>query len=129
MTTPLTADRLDHLKAALRRRRAGLENQLAEHLHGRTRAERAHDVMQQDGDDAPQRAPEREVAAALTDLERHELDAVVAALRRIERGEYGQCADCGVDIPYERLQAEPWALRCVACETAREREALRRAGA
>jgi molybdopterin-guanine dinucleotide biosynthesis protein A len=60
----------------------------------------------QDADDAPQRAPERVVAAALTGLEQRELDAVAAALQRIERGAYGQCADCGADIPFDRLLVE-----------------------
>jgi len=27
----------------------------------------------------------------------------------------------GTDIPFDRLKIEPWALRCVACETLRER--------
>lgn len=129
MNTPLTAGQRAQLQTALTLRRQALERQLAEHLHGQTRAERAHDVLTQDGDDAPQRLPERDIAAALTDLERSELDAVSAALQRLERGEYGQCVDCGVDIPFDRLRAEPWALRCVDCASAREREAQRRAGA
>jgi RNA polymerase-binding transcription factor DksA len=127
MNAPLTAGQLAQLRAAMTQRREGLEKQLAEHLHGQSRVERAREVLQQDGDDPPQRLPERDIAAALTDLERSELDAVTAALLRLERGEYGQCADCGVDIPYERLQAEPWALRCVDCASARERAAQRRA--
>ncbi len=39
----------------------------------------------------------------------------------------GRCVDCGVDIPFDRLKAEPWALRCVDCASARERAAARRA--
>ena len=31
------------------------------------------------------------------------------------------CTDCGDEIPLERLQLAPQALRCVACETQRER--------
>ncbi len=128
MNAPLTAGQRAELEAALVARRRGLEKQLADHLYGKTRVERAHEVAQQDGDDPPQRLPERDIAAALTNFERAELDAVVAALQRLERGEYGICADCGVDIPFERLRAEPWALRCIDCESAREREALRRGG-
>ena len=63
----------------------------------------------------PQRQPERDVAVALTNLERRELDAVVQALSRLEAGRYGRCARCGVDIPFDRLRAEPWALHCVSC--------------
>jgi len=85
-------------------------------------------VLMQDGDDMPQRVPERDIAAALTDRELRELDAVAAALQRIERDQYGQCVDCGVVIPFERLLAEPWALRCFDCASAREREAQRGSG-
>ncbi len=115
-------DQRTRLEHALKLRRQALEAQLAEHLHGLARAERAHDVLMQDADDAPQRAPERVVAAALTGLEQRELDAVAAALQRLERGAYGQCADCGADIPFDRLLVEPAALRCVGCASARERE-------
>ena len=121
MNAPLTAGQRAQLEAELTTRRQALERQLAEHLHGQTRAERAHDVLQQDGDDASQRLPERDIAGALTDLESAELDLVHAALKRLERGDYGRCADCGVDIPFDRLKAEPWALRCVDCASARER--------
>jgi len=120
MTPQLTAGQRAELQAALTRRQQALTTQLAEHLHGTTRAERAHDVLMQDGDDAPQRLPERDIAAALTDMERRELDAVMAALQRMERGGYGQCVDCGVAIAFERLRVEPWALRCIECASARE---------
>jgi DnaK suppressor protein len=117
MNTPLTAGQKALLYAELIQRRDALNAQLASHLHGQTRAERAHDVLNQDGDDAPQRLPEREIAQALTDHERRELDAVSAAMLRLDKGEYGRCADCSTDIPYDRLKAEPWAQRCVPCAT------------
>lgn len=121
MSTPLTAGQRALLEAELQQRRQRLDRQLSEHLHGQSAAERAHEVLEQDNDDAPQRLPEREVAAALTEQERRELEGVNAALARIARGEYGRCIDCGVEIPFDRLKAEPAALRCVDCETRRER--------
>lgn len=121
MSTPLTSGQQALLKADLEQRRATLSGQLAEHLHGQSRADRAREVMQQDGDDAAQRLPERDIAAALTAHEQRELDAVSAALQRLQRGEYGSCAECGVAIPFDRLKAEPWALRCVDCEARREK--------
>lgn len=125
MGTHLTAGQHALLEAELEQRRNALAGQLAAHLHGQTRAERAHDVLQQDGDDAPQRAPELALAAALTERERRELDAVTAALQRLARGTYGQCSDCGTGIPFDRLKVEPWAERCVVCETAREQPSNR----
>jgi DnaK suppressor protein len=121
MSTPLTSGQIALLRSELEQRRAQIRQQLTEHLHGRSRAEHAADVAGQDADDAPQRYPEREIASALTDHERRELEAVNAALQRVEREVYGVCSDCGTDIPFDRLRAEPWAMRCVACETAHER--------
>ncbi|MEA2638464.1 MAG: DnaK suppressor protein [Chloroflexota bacterium] len=37
------------------------------------------------------------------------------ALERIDTGAYGRCVACGDLIPAERLQAVPWASRCVPC--------------
>jgi DnaK suppressor protein len=45
-----------------------------------------------------------------------ELRAVEAAQERIASGQYGSCIDCGGQIPYERLLAQPTALRCVDCQ-------------
>jgi RNA polymerase-binding transcription factor DksA len=38
------------------------------------------------------------------------------ALQRLEAGTYGQCVDCGRDLPDERLEARPEAERCVQCQ-------------
>ena len=58
-------------------------------------------------------------AEARRDLQ--ELSAIGHALLRLDAGNYGSCADCGVAIPTARLLAQPAALTCVACQAARER--------
>ncbi len=45
--------------------------------------------------------------------ERALLTEVEDALKRIEDGTYGHCVDCGKLIPEKRLEAIPWASRCV----------------
>lgn len=120
MNTHLTAGQHALLEAELQQRQRALRGQLDEHLHGQTRAERAAERLAQDGDDGPQRAPELAMAAALTDREQRELEAVNAALQRLGKGGYGSCVDCGADIPFDRLKVEPWAERCVPCATKRE---------
>jgi RNA polymerase-binding transcription factor DksA len=45
------------------------------------------------------------------------------ALARLEAGDYGDCVDCGEAIPVARLQAQPFAIRCVGCQERRERAA------
>ena len=50
-----------------------------------------------------------------------ELQAIDRALDRLHSPEYGLCADCGTDIPFTRLQANPIATRCTPCQAAYER--------
>jgi DnaK suppressor protein len=120
MSPTLTTGQHAWLQTLLEQRQHDLKAQLANHLHGLSTAERAAEVLAQDGDDAPQRAPERDVAAALTAAEQRELQAAGAALQRLTQGAYGLCSDCGAAIPFDRLKVEPSALRCVPCETTHE---------
>ena len=43
--------------------------------------------------------------------DQEELMAIEAARARIAAGRYGECADCGKAIPFERLKAQPAAMR------------------
>jgi len=52
----------------------------------------------------------------------NELRALEAALNRLDDGAgFGLCAECGLEIPFERLKAEPAALRCFDCQSVHER--------
>jgi len=126
MSTHLTAGQRALLRAALEQRQHQLDRRLADHLGGRSRAEHAREVLKQDDDDAPQRESEREMDMALSDLETQEVGEVSEALRRLDGEGFGLCIACGNEIPFDRLRAEPWAMRCVSCETARELAAQRR---
>jgi RNA polymerase-binding transcription factor DksA len=48
-----------------------------------------------------------------------DLDALDAALGRVEAGTYGACTRCGGPIGEERLAANPATLVCVACAALR----------
>ncbi len=37
------------------------------------------------------------------------------ALKRLHQPDYGVCIDCGRDIGFVRLKADPWILHCQAC--------------
>jgi DnaK suppressor protein len=50
-----------------------------------------------------------------------ELRALEAALKRLEDGTYGLCLDCGEEVPFARLQAQPAAGRCLACQQRHEK--------
>ena len=45
-----------------------------------------------------------------------ELGEVEAALARVEDGGYGTCSSCGEPIGWPRLNAQPTAERCIACQ-------------
>ena len=44
------------------------------------------------------------------------LAEIDAALERIDAGTYGNCANCGAEIPTERLEALPYATLCIDCK-------------
>ena len=121
----LTAGQHALLESALEQRQQQLDRSLADHHGGLSRTEHANEMLVQDGHDAPQREGERELDLALSDRETQELGAVSQALMRLRAGEYGNCRDCGAEIPFDRLRIEPWALRCVPCETRHETNSRR----
>lgn len=55
----------------------------------------------------------REVALAISDVERKQLRLVDEALERFEKGTYGFCEYSGEPIGFKRLQVVPWAKLCV----------------
>ncbi|WP_263081317.1 TraR/DksA family transcriptional regulator [Endozoicomonas sp. Mp262] len=59
---------------------------------------------------------------ALANKEQHQaqLRKVLAALARVETGDYGYCLDCDEDIGYSRLKARPEAAYCLKCQSQRE---------
>ena len=50
-----------------------------------------------------------------------ELRTLEVALKRVADGTYGLCVDCGEDIPFARLHAQPGAARCLRCQERHER--------
>ena len=40
---------------------------------------------------------------------------IEAALKRIDEGDYGYCAECGEPIPEKRLKIDLTATRCAGC--------------
>jgi len=49
------------------------------------------------------------------------LVAIEAAIRRISEGSFGKCITCGDEINKVRLEAIPWATKCIACKTKDEK--------
>jgi len=59
---------------------------------------------------------------ALRDRADNQLILVDEALARIAAGTFGACVRCGGPIQPERLEALPWAARCIDCQRLAARE-------
>ena len=75
------------------------------------------DVEVGDEADVATRTSEREILFELSDNERQMLDAIEAALRKIEHSKFGVCESCGKKILSVRLKALPHARYCIGCQS------------
>jgi DnaK suppressor protein len=66
--------------------------------------------------DAASGTLDREIDYTLEGHSEQVLAEIDTALTRIEDGTFGTCANCGKDIPEERLEARPWASLCIDCQ-------------
>ena len=67
-------------------------------------------------DSRAQVATEREMEFAMDEHESSAIRTIDLALKRIAAGVYGDCMECGDEIPLQRLQASPQSLRCISCQ-------------
>jgi len=58
--------------------------------------------------------------SSLQDTRIEEYNRIVKALKMIDEGEYGICADCQAIISEKRLKSYPNATRCISCQEAHE---------
>lgn len=63
----------------------------------------------------------RELMFSLSDSERQRLLQIEDALRRMDEGSYGRCANCAGPINPRRLEAVPWTRFCIDCQELVER--------
>jgi len=64
---------------------------------------------------------DRELDYSLEENEGRLLQAINAALMRMDDGTYGICVSCGQPIATERLEALPWTTQCIDCKRKEER--------
>lgn len=112
-TTPLTPDQLAHFREKLVQLRGDVASEL-QHEHEEITVER-----EQHYDDVPPVSTDTVVRMSMHELDR--IEAIDAALERIEKGTFGVCVKTGKPIPLERLEAIPYADTTVEAE--REEEA------
>lgn len=91
--------------------------------------ERSDNTRVTDGQDGVDAEHRDDLDLALLQMRGETVARIDAALRRLEAGTYGICADCDQPIASERLGALPFAARCRPCEEAREAAAMPRRSA
>ncbi len=119
---PLTPEQLATLRGAIHGRREALDAELRRDA-ARSREESFGALAGPVTDKA-----DEAVADLISDIDHAELSRDLAELRelaaaaaRLAAGSYGRCADCGSEIGFERLRAQPAALRCAECQRVHEK--------
>ncbi|HYI73952.1 MAG TPA: TraR/DksA C4-type zinc finger protein [Gaiellaceae bacterium] len=110
---------LDHFRSVLESERTRLEGARDAVHHEGSLLEESGDLAIGSGDHIADSATDtylRELDEGLEENADHLLEEVGAALSRIEDGTYGTCVACGKPIPPERLEAIPYAARCIEDE-------------
>jgi RNA polymerase-binding protein DksA len=119
----LTDRQLAQLRAKLEARRAQL---LAEAQQGldesatRSFAATPDRPIAESGDESVA-DEEEDLNLAMIGRDVNELHDIDGALARMDDGTYGQCTECGGEIPFARLEAYPTATRCVRDQEIYER--------
>ena len=118
----LTPPQMQSLQKTIEQRRSVLVDELREDME-RVRRDRHEDLA-----GAAPDAGDESVATLIADLEHadlgrdlDELRALEQARARLSDGSYGICIDCGRDIGFERLKANPSAVRCIEDQTRYEK--------
>jgi DnaK suppressor protein len=116
MTQTLTPTQRDELKTLLLKRREELQQEMQQNRENLAPPSADQGAM-------VQRNVAREVDQALTDMDAGDLTRIDRALKAMADGSYGQCEECGCDIPFERLKVEPQTEHCVICKARWEKAA------
>jgi DnaK suppressor protein len=125
----LDAKALETLRQSMQSRLAALREEIRATLI-RNDAEQYLEVADEVRDLGAEAFATLIVDVGLADVERDliEVRALEQALRRLEQGNYGTCEACGRPIGYERLKAEPSAVRCVECQRLYEKTHFQKYG-
>jgi RNA polymerase-binding transcription factor len=118
----LTIEQRESLQRKLSDRAAALRDEIAAVL-GRSGSPEAISLANHLDEIDDEAVADLETSLDVAEVERdvRELREVERTLKDLHEPDYGVCADCGTDIPYSRLSANPSATRCISCQRAFER--------
>jgi DnaK suppressor protein len=108
---------------AFRTRLTDRRNELVRKLSEfRNESKEVETEVAQDLADKAESSYTKEFLLSLSDAEREQLFQIDAALKRIAKGEFGQCQMCQKEIGKKRLNALPWTPLCIDCQEKAESE-------
>lgn len=120
MSTTLTPGQTALLESQLTLARRRVQAALQAQREGASRVAHAAELLADDPHDQREHAADRELDQARDSHLLAELQSLDDALARLHGPGFGQCIDCASTIPFDRLQHQPQALRCVDCQAAVE---------
>ena len=114
----LTQDRLKRLETNLRERQRLLTEEVNAKRHD-TAAASTEDQIGGVGDPGDESVARMQTDLSIEEVGRDtdELRNIESTLERIKAGTYGNCEECGNEIDYRRLEAQPTATRCILCQS------------
>ncbi|OQW41289.1 MAG: conjugal transfer protein TraR [Proteobacteria bacterium SG_bin4] len=110
-----TEEQLTQLKAALHKRYLDLQQVIRDEL--------AHtqDISDSELAEYLNNIPD-EIDTALVDRQINEMRELEISMKYLSELEFGDCIDCGNEIGFERLLAQPSAQRCIQCQNKYEKD-------
>lgn len=109
-----TEDQLRRLKTALQKRYLALQEEVNnELLRSRATRDSGQNEYSSNGLD--------DIDTALIDRQINEMRELEMSMEYLSELEFGDCIDCGGEIGFERLLAQPSAQRCIECQSKYEK--------
>jgi DnaK suppressor protein len=118
----LTGNELESIKKELLVRKRLLWDEISDDIDDDVREEYQELIqVAKDGGDRGVAELRESTAYSLIKLKVEEIESIEEALQRAENGKYGRCLDCSRWIRPARLQVQPFAVRCRACQEEQEK--------
>ena len=109
-------DQLDHFRGILE----ALKQQLMEYIERTVNTMKDEATVFADPNDRASQETDIAIELRNRDRERKLVKKIEETISRIDSGDYGFCAACGVEIGIKRLEARPTATLCIDCKTLEE---------
>lgn len=109
-----TEDQLTQLRAALQKRYLALKEEVNNEL-SHSRGAQGSELAEY-SDTIPD-----DIDTALIDRQINEMRELEMSMEYLNELEFGDCIDCGNEIGFERLLAQPSAQRCIECQSKYEK--------